>query len=183
MRGAGAFVPAFELPAAPGRFGAAPAGGGVPGASFALGFDTFGAGPVTPGGTGGAPLVPGTGSALAFGGAWPGGGALGDTFVGTGVGGPAFGPDGAPGVPGLAGGFIKALCGIGSFPCWISEAFCWAAAGSAGPTAAGVTPPCCPAAALPAGDTGGAAALGWALGAPGATVGATGGTPGAARPG
>jgi hypothetical protein len=174
-RGAGALAPAFGRPAVPGRFGAAPADGGVPGSSFALGLGALGAGTIPPWGMGGAPFVPGTGSALAFGSAWPGGGALGDTFVGTGMGGPAFEPDGAPGVPGLV---IKALGGIGSFPCWISEAFCWAASGSAGPTGTGVTPPC-PAAPLAAGETGGAAALGWAPGPPGAT----GRTPGAAGSG
>jgi hypothetical protein len=55
--------------------GAAAPGGAVPGrfegTSFALGFVTPGTGPVAPEGTGGAPFVPGTGRALAFGNAWP----------------------------------------------------------------------------------------------------------------
>jgi hypothetical protein len=68
-----------------------------------------------------------------------------------------------PAVPGLAAGLIEALGGTGSFPCWISEAFCATAGGSDGPAPA--TPPC-------PGDTGGTTpplALGRTLPAPGAT--------------
>jgi hypothetical protein len=71
----------------------------------------------------------------------------------------------------LAAGLIEALGGTGSFPCWISEAFCATAGGSDGPAPAGVTPPC-PGAPLAAGDNDGAAsplALGRPLPAPGAT--------------
>ena len=46
-------------------------------------------------------------------------------------------------------GLIAALGGIGSFPCWISEAFCAAAAGSVGPVPAGATAPCPGAAFVP----------------------------------
>jgi hypothetical protein len=44
---------------------------------------------------------------------------------------------------------IEALGGIGSFPCWISEAFCATAAGSAGPAPPGATAPCPGAALVP----------------------------------
>lgn len=133
---AGPLIPgAFGPEAAPGRLGAVPPGGVVPGsgASFALGLGRPGGRPIALGGTGGAPLMPGTGSALAFGNAWPGGNALGDTFVGTGIAGAAFRPDAAPGVPGFTAGLIEALGGTGSFPCWISEARCATAGGNAGP--------------------------------------------------
>lgn len=39
-------------------------------------------------------------------------------------------------------GLIEALGGGGSFPCWISEALCATAGGSAGPAAIGIAPPC-----------------------------------------
>jgi hypothetical protein len=81
-------------------------------------------------------LVPGTGNAFAFGSPCAGGGAFGDTLVGSGVAGAAFAPAGAPSAAGLAG-LIEALGGTGSFPCWISEAFCATAGGSVGPAPAG----------------------------------------------
>lgn len=65
----------------------------------------------------------------------------------------------------MAAGLIEALGGTGSFPCWISEAFCATAGGNDGPAPAGVAPPC-------PGDTGGTTpplALGRTLPAPGAT--------------
>jgi hypothetical protein len=49
---------------------------------------------------------------------------------------------------------IEALGGIGSFPCWISEAFCATAAGSAGPAPPGATPPCPGAALVPSAPAG-----------------------------
>jgi hypothetical protein len=52
----------------------------------------------------------------------------------------------------LTAGLIKALCGIGAFPCWISEAFCIAECGNCGPAPAGVTAPC-PGAPFAVGDT------------------------------
>ena len=82
-------------------------------------------------------MAPGTGSALGFGTVGLCGSALGDTFAGTGAVGAAFCPFGAPGAAGLAAGLIEALGGGGSFPCWISEAFCATAGGSAGPAPGG----------------------------------------------
>jgi hypothetical protein len=69
---------------------------------------------------------------------------------------------------------IEALGGTGSFPCWISEAFCATAGGSDGPVPVCVTPPC-PGAPLAAGDNDGAAPplpLGRTLPAPRVTGGA-----------
>ena len=80
-------------------------------------------------------MAPGTGSALGFGTVGLCGSALGD-IGGTGAFGAAFCPFGAPGA-GLAAGLIEALGGGGSFPCWISEAFCATAGGSAGPAPGG----------------------------------------------
>jgi hypothetical protein len=121
----------FGLPETAGTFGAKAVGGVVPGASFAFGFGVPGAGPVAPGGTGGAPLVPGTGRALVF------GSVLGDMLVGNGL----FGPAGTPGVPGFTAGLIEALGGTGSFPCWISVALCATEGGRAAVAAVGVGPP------------------------------------------
>jgi hypothetical protein len=96
----------FGAPGAPGEFGAAPPGGVVAGrfcgASLALGLGAPGVGPIAAGGAGGAPFVPGTGnalafgraalggSALAFGSAALGGSALGVKLAGDGVVGPPF---------------------------------------------------------------------------------------------
>jgi hypothetical protein len=90
---------------------------------------------------------------------------FGEVLTGNLVAGSAFGPDGAPAVPGLADGLIKALCGIGCFPCWISKAFCLTEGGGwiCEPVPAGVTPPC-PGPPFAAGDD----TPGW-LGDPGAT--------------
>jgi hypothetical protein len=107
---------------------------------LALGFGGDETAPEAAGGAGGVPFAPGIGSALAFGTVWFCGNALGDTFAGTSVVGAAFCPFGTPGAAGLAAGLIEALGGSGSFPCWISEAFCAAAAGSAGPALAGAVP-------------------------------------------
>src|SRR5437879_6514078 len=123
----------FGVPAAAGAFETA-AGGPAPGccgASFALGLVAFTGGAPAAGGGGGAPLAPGTGSELAFGNAWPFGSAFGATLAGCGAFAGAIWPTGAPGVPAFAAGFIDALGGIGSLPCWISEAFCATAGGSA----------------------------------------------------
>lgn len=85
-------------------------------------------------------MVPGTGSALAFGKVDCSGKLVGLTLAGI-----------APGVPGLAVGLIEALGGTGNLPCWISAARCVTAAGKAGPA-----PRSCPAAAAAAGLPGGA---------------------------
>ena len=63
--------------AAPGVAGAADAGGVVPGASLAFGLAAAGGDTAALGGAGGAPLAPGTGSALVFGKDWFGGSAFG----------------------------------------------------------------------------------------------------------
>ena len=127
MFAAGAKVPGVLGPlAAPGTFGANDAGGVVPGASLALGLIAPGTGPVAPGGTGGAPFMPGTGSALDF------GSASGARFAGNGL---------AGGAPGLIAGLIEALGGTGSFPCWMSVALCATEGGRAGVAAAGVVSP------------------------------------------
>jgi hypothetical protein len=73
---------------------------------------------------------------------------------------------------------IAALGGTGSFPCWISEALCATAGGSAGPAPAGVTPPC-PGAPFAPGDPCGPPALGCPLGPLGCPLG----PPGEAGPG
>ena len=71
-----------------------------------------------PAGGGGAPLAPGTGSALAFGNPCPCGAVLAEI---------------APVAPSLAVGLIEALGGIGSLPCWIRDARCATTGGRAGP--------------------------------------------------
>ena len=97
------------------------AGAAAEGASLAFGF-VAGVVPETAGGgADGAPLAPGTGSVLARGNPCPCGNALGATLAGV-----------AAGVPCRAAGLIAALCGTGSLPCWISEARCATAGGSAG---------------------------------------------------
>lgn len=107
------------------RFGGA--GAVADGASLAFGFV---AGPVpdTAGGAGigGAPLAPGTGSALGRDNPCPGWTAFGATLAGI-----------APVAPSRAAGVIAALGGIGILPCWISEARCATAGGSAGAGAPG----------------------------------------------
>lgn len=85
-------------------------------------------------GAGGVPFAPGTGSALAFGTVGLCGSAL---FAGADAVGAAFCPFGPPGAAGLAVGLIEALGGGGSFPCWINEALCATAGGSAGPAPGG----------------------------------------------
>ena len=91
------------------------------------------------GGAGGAPLVPGTGSALGLGKTWFGasmpGAVAGCAPFGVLAGPP--GAFGAPGKPVLTAGLIEALGGTGAFPCWISVARCATAGGSTG-----VAPPC-----------------------------------------
>jgi hypothetical protein len=97
------------------------------------------------GGAGGAPLVPGTGSALGLGKDWVGASTLG-VFAGCVPLGVPVGPPGAPGKPVLTAGLIEALGGTGALPCWISVALCATAGGSTG-----VAPPC-PGAPATAGD-------------------------------
>ena len=63
--------------AAPGVAGAADAGGVAPGASLAFGLAAPGGDTAALGGAGGAPLAPGTGSALVLGKDWFGGSAFG----------------------------------------------------------------------------------------------------------
>lgn len=110
---------AFGSPCPCAAFGTG-VGSGVAGVSLTLGFTTTGA--VAPGGAGGAPLVPGTGSALTFGKPCPGGKAFGATLAGAGVGVPALGVVGT----------IEALGGTGNLPCWIRLARWATAGGSAG---------------------------------------------------
>src|SRR5260221_3480940 len=112
-----------EPPACGCRFAA---GGVVPGASFVLGLIAPGPCPAAPAGAAGVPFTLGTGSALAF------GSASGARVAGSGL---------AGGAPGLIAGFVEALSGIGSFPCWMSVALCAAKAGRAGVTAVAVVPP------------------------------------------
>lgn len=153
---------AFGVPAAAGAFETA-AGGAAPGccgASFVPGWVAFTGGGPAAGGGGGAPLVPGTGSELAFGNAWPCGSAFGAILAGGGAFAGAICPTGAPALPAFAAGFIDALGGIGSLPCWISEAFCATAGGSAAVAPAG------PGAGM-AGDGAAPLAEGTALVAPG----------------
>jgi hypothetical protein len=110
-------------------------GDGVTGASFKFGFLA----PVAvPGGKGGAPWAPGTGSALGF------GKFCGFTVVDRDLPGVAPGTVTGANAAGLIVGLIEALGGTGSFPCWISEARCAteggkeaAAADSAGPPVPG----------------------------------------------
>ena len=89
-------------------------------------------------------------------------------MAGNGVVSAPFWPDGTPGRPVLAAGLIEALGGTGSFPCWISEARCATAGGSAGPVAAGIAPPC-PGAPIAPGR------LRWRLPAPGPNAPGCGG--------
>ncbi|PPD04965.1 MAG: hypothetical protein CTY30_12270, partial [Methylocystis sp.] len=96
----------------------------------------------TLGGAGGAPLVPGTGSALGLDKDWFGASTLGAfegcVPFGVPVGLPgALGAPGAPGKPVLTAGLIDALGGTGALPCWIRVALCATAGGSTG-----VAPPC-----------------------------------------
>ena len=81
-----------------------------------------------PAGGGGAPLAPGTGNVLIFGGSLnlpcPGGGEVGATVVGT---------TGTV-VPVFAAGLFATLGGGGSLPCWISITRCWTFLGSGGAT-------------------------------------------------
>lgn len=135
---------------------------------MALALGLAGTRGVAAAGTGGAPLAPGTGRALAFGNAWPAGSAFGDNLEGIGAFGAPFCPTAAPEMPGLAAGLIEALGGTGSFPCRINEAFCAAAAGSAGPAPAGGTA-AWPGAPLAPGSPGVAPPLGRTLPAPGVT--------------
>lgn len=107
-----------------------PAGGEAPGAVLAFGFTA------ALGGAGGAPLAPGTGSALVLGKGWFDGSAAG-ALAGCTELGPPGRPPGAPGKPVLTAGLIAALGGTGALPCWISVARCATAGGSVG-----VAPPC-----------------------------------------
>ena len=130
---AGAVAPTagLEPGAAPGAAGAADPGGVAPGASLAFGLTAPGGDTAALGGAGGAPLAPGTGSALVLGKGWVEGSAPG-AFAGC----VAFGlpvcPAGAPGKPVLTAGLIAALGGTGALPCWISVALCATAGGSVG---------------------------------------------------
>ena len=127
--------------AAPGTVGAADPGARAPGASLAFGLTAPGD-TAALGGAGGAPLAPGTGSALVLGKGWVEGSALG-----------AFGlpvcPAGAPGKLALAAGLTVALGGTGALPCWISVARCATAGGSVG-----VAPPPCLGATVAGGEPG-----------------------------
>ena len=149
--------------AAPGVAGAADAGGVAPGASLAFGLAAPGGDTAALGGADGAPLAPGTGSALVLGKDWFGGSAFGATAgcVVLGV------PAGAPGKPVFTAGLIAALGGTGNLPCWISVALCATAGGSVG-----VAPPC-PGATATAGETEAPLAL-----APALTPGTAPGRPG-----
>ena len=130
-----------EPVAAPGAVGAATPGGVAPGASLAFGLTVPGA-TAALGGAGGAPLAPGTGSALVLGKVWFDGSAPG-ALTGCVTFGLPAGP--APGKPVLtAAGLIAALGGTGALPCWISVAL-WATAGGS----VGVAPPCPGAAGAP----------------------------------
>ena len=121
---------------APGAAGAADPGGVAPGASLALGLTAPGGDTAALGGAGGAPLVPGTGSALGLGKDWFGASTPG-AFAGCVPFGVPVCPAGAPGKPVLTAGLIAALGGTGALPCWISVALCATAGGSVG-----VAPPC-----------------------------------------
>lgn len=115
--------------------GLAPAPPGASGAGLAFGSTAPGD-TAALGGGGGAPLAPGTGSALVL-----GKGCVGGSAPGALAGSVAFGrptcPAGAPGKPVLTAGLIAALGGTGALPCWISVALCATAGGSVG-----VAPPC-----------------------------------------
>jgi hypothetical protein len=104
-------------------------GDNPPGASLAFGLTVPGDTPAL-GGAGGAPLAPGTGSALVLGKGWFGGSAPG-AFAGCVTFGLAC-PAGAPGKPAFTAGLIVALGGTGALPCWISVALCATAGGSVG---------------------------------------------------
>ena len=135
-----------------GPFGV-PAPGGDPGVgaapvwpegvtSFAFGLMPPGAPVAALGGGGGAPFVPGTGSAFAFGKGWPCGASAGA------LAGCTFGAAVPVGPAGLMAGLIEALGGTGALPCWISVALCATDGGRAGPAAPGAateTPPLAPA--------------------------------------
>jgi hypothetical protein len=110
-------------------------GDNPPGASLAFGLTVPGDTPAL-GGAGGAPLAPGTGSALVLGKGWFGGSAPG-AFAGCVTFGLPACPAGAPGKPAFTAGLIVALGGTGALPCWISVALCATAGGSVG-----VAPPC-----------------------------------------
>lgn len=118
-------------PPEPGAFEMAAPVAGAPdccGASLAFGVLGAAAAPA-----GGVPLVPGTGNTLAFGNpCWTCGKALGARFAGCVKPGADFCPAAVPGAAGL----IEALGGIGSLPCWISDAFCATAGGSVAVAAA-----------------------------------------------
>jgi len=123
----------LEPGAAPGAVGAAGPGGAAPGLAFGL---TAPGDTAALGGTGGAPLAPGTGRALVLGKGWVDGSAPGALAGSVPFGLPVC-PAGAPGKPVLTAGLIVALGGTGALPCWISVALCATAGGSVG-----VAPPC-----------------------------------------
>ena len=145
---AGAFAPGNRATPAPaGAFGATVDEGAVPWCgpggvtSLALGLAVPGAPVAALGGGGGAPFVPGTGSAFAFGKDWPpwgeNAGALAGCTAGAAV----------PVGPGLRAGLIAALGGTGALPCWIRLARCATDGGSAGLAAPGAAmgiPPLAP---------------------------------------
>jgi hypothetical protein len=134
----------LEPGAATGAVGAADPGGTAPGLAFGL---TPPGDTAALGGTGGAPLAPGTGRALVLGKGWVDGSAPGALAGSVPFGLPVC-PAGAPGKPALAAGLIVALGGTGALPCWISVALCATAGGSVG-----VAPPC-PGATVAAGEPG-----------------------------
>ena len=136
-------MPGAAAVGAPGR------AGGIPPGAVAVGGTGLppGKGPAPAGGAGGPPLVPGTGSVLAWGNLVCGAsaGAVCGAMGGVAVGATAVGVVG--GAPGLAIGRIIALGGIGALPCWISAARCTTACGMAGP--AGLARPSIAGARLP----------------------------------
>jgi hypothetical protein len=83
------------------------------------------------GGAAGAPLAPGTGSALVLGKVWFCGSPAG-ALAGSGPFGLPACPAGAPDKLARAAGLIAALGGTGALPCWISVARCATAGGSVG---------------------------------------------------
>src|SRR3954463_13035202 len=107
--------------------GLAPAPPGASGAGLAFGLTAPGD-TAALGGAGGAPLAPGTGSALVLGKGWVEGSALG-AFAGCVAFDLPVGPAGAPGKLARAGGLTVALGGTGALPCWISVARCATAGG------------------------------------------------------
>jgi hypothetical protein len=112
---------------------AVPDGDVVTGAGFKLGLVVVAA---VPDGRVGAPWVPGTGSALAFGKFC--GFAVVDSVLGVVPGEVVVTP---PNAAGLIVGLIEALGGTGSFPCWISEARCATEGGKEAAAADGSVPP------------------------------------------